>query len=317
MALVAKMAVQQCGLVSRKQLLRAGLTPRAIASRLATGQLVEALPSVYALAGVPGSWNRQLWAAHLWLGDESAVSHSAAAACWRFDGFRRGSIEISTTVHSKRPSGLATEGHVIVVHRVDEHLLSEISCIDNLPVTSPRRTLLDLCGRKHPRSGKLLDETLRRQLLEVGDLWLYLEKEWMRGRRGVRILRNLLVERTLEGAPTDSDSELALRREIDRAGLPPPTHQFPVVLPQATIHVDLAYPDVHLAIEVDSYSWHMDKTSFERDRERDAELSLLGWTVLRFTWAQIRFHPGWVIDVIAQHLAPHPSLHSPTVILNT
>ena len=68
------------------------------------------------------------------------------------------------------------------------------------------------------------------------------------------------------------------------------------------VHIDLAYPDACIAIEVDSYSWHMDNTSFERDRERDAELGVLGWKVLRFTWAQIRYRSQWVIDMIHQHL---------------
>jgi very-short-patch-repair endonuclease len=139
--------------------------------------------------------------------------------------------------------------------------------------------------------------------LELSSLWLYLEQEWMRGRRGVAILRELLVERTPGKAPTDSELELELRRLIIRSGLPAPTHQYEVKIPQATIHVDLAYPSAKVAIEVDSYSWHMDKESFERDRERDNELSRRGWRVLRFTWAKIRYESSAVIELIKQHLA--------------
>jgi very-short-patch-repair endonuclease len=57
-----------------------------------------------------------------------------------------------------------------------------------------------------------------------------------------------------------------------------------------------------LAIEVDSYTWHMDRKAFERDRRRDNELRALGWTVFRFTWAMLRFEPERVIDLIRGHL---------------
>ena len=66
----------------------------------------------------------------------------------------------------------------------------------------------------------------------------------------------------------------------------------------AEVHADLSYPRIRLDVEVDSRSWHLNRVSFERDRERDNELQMLGWTVLRFTWAQIRYRPEWVIDTI-------------------
>jgi very-short-patch-repair endonuclease len=260
------------------------------------------LPGVYRFSGTPHSYAQDLWAAHLWQGDESALSHATAAVLWEFDGFGGHPVEISST-NRKRCSGFYLSTEVpVVVHRVDDHLISEIMRIDDLPVTSPRRTLLDLAGRKDRRVGRLLDQGLRRNIMEIGDLWIYVEQGWMRGRRGVRILRGLLAERTPGLAPTDSDLELELRRHLDAAGLPEPTHQCPVEIPQATIHIDLSYPDRMLAIEVDGFEAHADKDSFDRDRERDGELSLLGWTVLRFTWAQIRYRHDWVVELIRKHL---------------
>lgn len=299
---LARIAAGQCGLVSRAQCLKIGLGPRPIKYRLSNGRLEEVLPGVYRIAGSAPGLLQELWATILWLGDGSAVSHVAAAARWHFDGFSAGTVEISTINHKNCYQQSLASKRRMKVHRVDEHLISEITQIENLPVTSVRRTLLDLCGTKDPRSGRLLDQGLRLNRLDLGDTWLYLEQEWMRGRRGVRILKGLLAERTLGRAPNDSDLELELSRMLRENGLPDPTHQYPVVLPQAVVHVDLAYPSMMLAIEVDSYSWHMDRDAFERDRSRDNELRALGWTVFRFTWAMIRYQPHRVIELISAHL---------------
>lgn len=38
-----------------------------------------------------------------------------------------------------------------------------------------------------------------------------------------------------------------------------------------------------IAVEVDGFAWHANQTAFQRDRERDRELQLAGYTVLRYT----------------------------------
>jgi very-short-patch-repair endonuclease len=73
-------------------------------------------------------------------------------------------------------------------------------------------------------------------------------------------------------------------------------------LPSDQIHIDFAFPEAMLAIEVDGYAWHMDRPAFECDRERDNELRHIAWTVYRFTWAMIRFHGARVIELIRTHL---------------
>lgn len=113
-------------------------------------------------------------------------------------------------------------------------------------------------------------------------------------------MRDLLADRTAGQAPSDSDSELRARRLIAEEGLPSPVGQHPVALPFADIHIDLAYPDIKLAVELDSYSWHLNRKAMEQDRERDNALQMLGWIVLRFTWAMLRFDPGYVRHTIRQ-----------------
>lgn len=238
----------------------------------------------------------------MWAGVESAASHRAAARLYGLNGLNEAPIEISI-IHWKKAEATFRDGTPLLVHRVDAHLVPEIVTIDGIPVTSVRRTIVDLAGIRYSRTERMLDFVLSRELTDLGQLWLLLEREWMRGRRGVRILRNLLVPRTTGQAPTDSDLELMMRSIIDRFALPEPAHQHPIVLPRYTAHVDFAYPESNLAIEVDSYAWHMNRKAFEEDRERDNELRAQGWNVLRFTWAMLKYEPERVAELIRQALA--------------
>jgi len=234
----------------------------------------------------------------LYLGDGSALSGRGAAYAYRLDGFRP--YPEASTTGSKTARDFPGPA---VVHRVDHHLLAEITETRDLPVTTPRRTVLDLAALKHPRLGRALDEFIRRELLDLGQAWLYLEQEWQRGRRGTRILREELGSRTVGIEPSDSDLKTRMRSILERRGLPPPVEEYPVAISMTDVHIDLAYPDVRVGIELDSYSWHMDRRSFERDRERDNELRMLGWEILRFTWAMLRYRSEWVGDVVAHHVS--------------
>jgi very-short-patch-repair endonuclease len=47
----------------------------------------------------------------------------------------------------------------------------------------------------------------------------------------------------------------------------------------------------------------MDRRAFERDRERDNELRAMGWTVLRFTLAVVRYDPDRMTELIRRCLS--------------
>ncbi|WP_132431543.1 endonuclease domain-containing protein [Pseudonocardia endophytica] len=55
--------------------------------------------------------------------------------------------------------------------------------------------------------------------------------------------------------------------------------------------IDLAYPAVRLAIEVDGWAWHSDTTRFRNDRRKGNALVASGWMLLRFTWHDITERP--------------------------
>lgn len=60
------------------------------------------------------------------------------------------------------------------------------------------------------------------------------------------------------------------------------------------MHIDFAYPDQMLAIEVDSVRWHSGVRAIKWDNERQNLLVALGWRVLRFEWNDIVKRPAVV-----------------------
>lgn len=64
--------------------------------------------------------------------------------------------------------------------------------------------------------------------------------------------------------------------------------------------VDVAFPELRIAIEIDGFAFHSDAHAFRRDRKRQNDLVAEGWTVLRFTWHDVTEQPD---DVLARILA--------------
>ncbi|MBA3490149.1 MAG: DUF559 domain-containing protein [Longispora sp.] len=62
--------------------------------------------------------------------------------------------------------------------------------------------------------------------------------------------------------------------------------------------VDIAFPSLKLAIEVDGRAWHSADQSFERDRQRQNEIVSAGWQILRFTWRDLNDRPDYVIAMV-------------------
>jgi very-short-patch-repair endonuclease len=289
-------ASTQFGLINLAQTRACRMRRAQVNHRLETGRWRPVLPTVYCINGSPSSWEQDAMGACLWAGEGAALSHKAAARRWDFNGFANAPVEIST-IKSKRNVALP-----FLVHRVSPALVREIETLGGLPVTSVRRTILDLTETREPRAERVLDQAIARDLTSLGQMWLLYEEEWTRGRRGIAILRARLSERTPGRGPDDSELELLLEAIIRDFALPEPFRQRPVSLSMKDIRVDYCYPDARLIIEADSYAFHGDRSTFNSDRERDAELQLLGWRVLRFTWAQLRWQREWVAEMIRLHL---------------
>jgi very-short-patch-repair endonuclease len=79
--------------------------------------------------------------------------------------------------------------------------------------------------------------------------------------------------------------------------LPVPLLQHPL----GPFLLDLAYPGIRLAIEYDG-EIHRTQERAMRDLARQAYLSDAGWTVLRFTAADVMCRPWWVAARVREEL---------------
>ena len=98
---------------------------------------------------------------------------------------------------------------------------------------------------------------------------------------------------------TRSELEERFLAICDRHGLPRPNVNTRI----EGSEVDFAWRDARLIVEVDGHAYHRSPSAFENDRARDVTLAVAGWTVLRFTWAQVTGRPAWVAGAIRRRLA--------------
>jgi hypothetical protein len=83
-------------------------------------------------------------------------------------------------------------------------------------------------------------------------------------------------------------------------------HELPEPITNAQVEgftVDFYWPHKRLIIEADSYTYHSMPSAFERDRERDQQLTLAGSTVVRVTYRQVTRERDAVADRIRRLLA--------------
>ena len=120
------------------------------------------------------------------------------------------------------------------------------------------------------------------------------------GARGVRRARALIV---LASHLAESPQESRLRWWLLAAGLPAPVPQYEVRDGHGVLlaRVDLAYPEVRLAIEYDGVVFHTDARALARDRQRLNALTAAGWSVLRFTARDL--HTPRTAALVRQELA--------------
>jgi len=78
--------------------------------------------------------------------------------------------------------------------------------------------------------------------------------------------------------------------------------QFPVSYSGQEYTIDFAMPQIKLGIEVDGSLFHSTEQQQQDDRQRDAKLSQIGWTVLRFTDREVEARMRQVMDTILSYM---------------
>jgi very-short-patch-repair endonuclease len=284
---VGALADGQHGVVSRAQLLAAGLTARVIRRAVEAGRLRPVFRGVYAVGHL--ALPREGWwmAALLACGEGAALSHRTAASLW---GFLSGPIlPVDVTTSTDRGRSHAA----ITTHRTP---LAPFDALvrDGLRVTAPARTIVDLAAIL---SGRALREAVQRaqdlRRFDAEDIQATLAR--VPRRPGARRLQDLITLLAPHKDNARSHLERLFLRLVRTARLPKPACNHEV----AERSRDFVWPEQRLVVEADGYRFHSSRQAKRRDNRRDRQLTALGWRPVRFTYEEIAFEPAEVAAELA------------------
>jgi very-short-patch-repair endonuclease len=281
------LARRQHGAISWAQLTRTGLSAGGVRNRVARGWLQRVHRGVY-LVGPLLATHSYAMAAVLAAGEDALLSHYPAAVLWGLRPPRDAPIEVTV------PGRKARDRPGIRLHRSHLHP-SDRARHRNVPVTSPARTLLDLGTQLTQRDrDRAADEARVHRL--VTDHALNEQFRRYPHHKGTRALRNAIQT---DPALTRSEAERGLLELIRAARLPEPETNVKL----AGHEVDFLWRRHNLVVEVDGYAFHSSRSSFERDRRRDADLATRDIRVIRATWRQITDESEAHVATLATALA--------------
>jgi very-short-patch-repair endonuclease len=285
---VAALAARQFGIVTRAQLVAAGLAPRAIDRRLSAGRLHRLHSGIYAVRHQAPSREARWMAAVLACGPGAVLSHRSAATLWRIRDGEGPRPDVTVAPSGRRHPA-------ITIHR------SQLEPQDRtvqagIPVTTPTRTFIDL---EHEVDDDDLAQALRE--VQYQRRFNLKEAQALLARRPSRKLTALLKDLIL----VQNRLEARLIKLCDRYKLPRPLTQQVVRTGQ---RVDFLWPDHHLIVETDGWEAHGTRTAFQADRTASNTLQLAGYTILRFTDADVEHRPTEVARQLKRALARHEHL---------
>jgi Transcriptional regulator, AbiEi antitoxin len=273
----ADVARRQAGVMSRQQLLAAGLTAQMITTRLERGRWQQLYRGVYVVFNGPPPRAAWLWAAVLRAGPGAVLSHLSAAEL-------HGLIDIpAEAIFVTVPSTRRVSTPGIVVRR-SARIGEARQPNREPPRTSVEETVFDLtelaltfddaCGWITRAVGRRLttEDKLRVAMAP---------RKKMRWRAG---LGDVLAA---AGDGIHSVLEYRYLRDVERAhGLPRSRHQVRVVIDGKPAYRDAYYDDYLVAVELDGRLAHPDDERW-RDNRRDTKAGARGIQTARYGWRDV------------------------------
>jgi hypothetical protein len=304
---IAAIAERQHGVFTIPQTEAIGFTRDRRDRRIRSGRWLVLFDGVYRIAGVPPSWRGQLLAACWGAPDLAVASHRSAAELWDLPGRRTDLVEISCRRRRRTKAG------GLVVHETKSLSVDDIETIDGIPTTSIEQTLMGLAAVVSDTVVEMaVDRALHRNQTTIDQLRHFVRRKGKQGRNGVGVLRAIVEPLDASAGVPESAMETKLKQLLRRHGLPMPEFQYEIWHNGTFVaRVDAAYPEHRIAIEYDSYEFHLGKQAIDRDTDRRARLSAIRWNTVTFTAEAMRRNGGTQIEALRRLLgfgAPVPSL---------
>ena len=269
---IAELARRQHGLVTRRQLLRAGLSTKQIELRLRRGTLIRVHPGVYRVGHVAPSVEATYLAAVLACGEGSELMGNPAGFLYALTRGQPPAPVVKTRTE-RRVAGIET-------HRTRARERGTVW--HGVPITTVPRTLMDLV---------LPEKELVRACHEA-QVRFGVRPEQVRGR----------IREILEGRIPVTLSELEDRflATLRSEGLPlPQTNR----RTRGRTHVDCRWLARRLTVELDGYRFHNTRHAWEGDRRREREAHARGDQHRRYTYGDVFEDPRLMLAELRALLA--------------
>lgn len=272
---------RQAGVLTLRQAAANGLSGRAVRRRVQRRDWLVLHPGVVLAGGHRLTPEARIRAAFLWAGDRSTICGPAAA--YRHGMLRDAPDIVDVTV----PSTVGPRHRPGIRLRRSDLAPEDRIGLDGLWLTEKPLTALETALALSDGSA-FLDRALQRHVRFPAMYRAYCRRL---GRHGSRAAAALLVA---AADRADSAAERLLVAILRDAGVTGWVlgHRFGIW------RIDLAFPAVRVAIEVDGWAWHVDAERFANDRRKQNALVGAGWMPLRFTWHDLANRPDQVLASI-------------------
>jgi hypothetical protein len=275
------------------------MTTEALRWRVASGRWQQPCRGVVVAHSGPLTEKQRLWTVALWAGPDAALAGLTAAGLDGLIGFEDRKPAIRP-VYVLAPVGRSVRRQPDRIPVV-VHYSTMLGDVDVHPLRRPRRTriarsLVDAAAWMATDRGAraILAAGVQQRLVRPGDLSRVVDANQ-------RLYRRTLVKETLgdiEGG-AQALSELDFTRLVVRQyGLPEPDRQR--VRKDSggkRRYLDAVWEAAKVVVEIDG-SQHMEAQQYWDDMNRDNDLRIDGYTVLRFPSWLVRHHPEYVADRI-------------------
>lgn len=282
---VPEVARRQDGVFTAAQAERAGATPKQVRRRREDGLWLTVLGVGLVRHGVESTVRRRIQAAALtWPGSVAAFATAA-----QFHGLPVPQDDhFHAVVARRRHPRPGMVPHVVPLGDDD------VVPVGVGAVTTVSRTVLDCLGRLPAEDAdRLVTWAATREILTAELLVRTIDNRspaW-----GTAALRRALDD---VGRGSLSKAERRLHTLLDRAGLVGWEADVRVDDADGIVgRVDVLFPASSVVIEIDGYAYHS-RAAFQSDRTKQNRLVAAGFTVLRFTWADLTERPGAVVRAI-------------------
>ena len=222
------------------------------------------------------------------------VAARAAAFLYELRSFEPGRRrDLFPTTTSRPPPG-------VIVHRLSPYLEIAPTIVERLAVAPIEKTIFDLIailGKK--RAALALDEALRLRLTTLERFAEFVERIARQGRNGVRKARELIEERDSRHerirGPSEVDALASLRWRSAARG----RSRLRDLVPRQIVsqsRLCLSRRETRRRDRRLLGSLPQNRSGLRQKEGQEVEA--IGWTVIRFSWEEVRNNPQMVIDDI-------------------